>query len=279
MQDSVSYKSDSISSNQIASPLFVIPDSLKSESNTISFKQYIKILNDYTPVLLERKSLFKHKNYYVGKDIKIIERYSNPTHGWIFGLIFISIIIYSILIKAFYSKIKLIVKGVFSNITVFSTSIFLFAPIFSLLVYAPLSYYNYLSNSPINSHFGTYLLIVLVALIFYLIKYVLIYFFGLLFRQETLCAKYNFNQTLFLIADGLVLIPFAFLFYFLPNNLQYSMLIAIIIAIGILFLFRLLRGFVLVFKNTKASQFYLFVYLCTVEFLPIIIIYKYLFSY
>ena len=278
MQDSVSYKADSISNIKIENPLFVIPDSLKSESTTISFKQYIKILNDYTPVLVERKSLFKYKNYYVSKDIKMIEREVNPTYGWVFGLIFISILIYSIFIKAFYSKIKLIFKGVYSNITVFSISILLFVPIFSLLIYAPLSYYNYLSYSPINSHFGTYLLIVLVALTFFLIKYVLIYFFGLLFRLEALCSKYNFNHTLFFITDGLVLIPFVFLFYFLPNNLQFSILIASIIAISILFLFRLLRGFALVFKNTKASQFYLFVYLCTVEFLPIIIIYKYLFS-
>jgi len=278
MQDSVSYKADSISNIKIENPLFVIPDSLKSESTNISFKQYIKILNDYTPVLVERKSLFKYKNYYVSKDIKMIEREVNPTYGWIFGLIFISILIYSIFIKAFYSKIKLIFKGVYSNITVFPISILLFVPNFSLLIYAPLIYYNYLIYSPINSHFGTYLLIVLVALIFFLIKYVLIYFFGILFRLEALCSKYNFNHTLFFITDGLVLIPFVFLFYFLPNNLQFSMLIASIIAISILFLFRLLRGFALVFKNTKASQFYLFVYLCTVEFLPIIIIYKYLFS-
>lgn len=278
MQDSVSYKADSISNIKIENPLFVIPDSLKSESTTISFKQYIKILNDYTPVLVERKSLFKYKNYYVSKDIKMIEREVNPTYGWVFGLIFISILIYSIFIKAFYSKIKLIFKGVYSNITVFPISILLFVPNFSLLIYAPLIYYNYLIYSPINSHFGTYLLIVLVALIFFLIKYVLIYFFGILFRLEALCSKYNFNHTLFFITDGLVLIPFVFLFYFLPNNLQFSMLIASIIAISILFLFRLLRGFALVFKNTKASQFYLFVYLCTVEFLPIIIIYKYLFS-
>ena len=278
MQDSVSYKADSISNIKIENPLFVIPDSLKSESTNISFKQYIKILNDYTPVLVERKSLFKYKNYYVSKDIKMIEREVNPTYGWIFGLIFISILIYSIFIKAFYSKIKLIFKGVYSNITVFSISILLFVPNFSLLIYAPLIYYNYLIYSPINSHFGTYLLIVLVALTFFLIKYVLIYFFGLLFRLEALCSKYNFNHTLFFITDGLVLIPFVFLFYFLPNNLQFSILIASIIAISILFLFRLIRGFALVFKNTKASQFYLFVYLCTVEFLPIIIIYKYLFS-
>lgn len=278
MQDSVSYKADSISNIKIENPLFVIPDSLKSESTTISFKQYIKILNDYTSVLVERKSLFKCKNYYVSKDIKMIEREVNPTYGWVFGLIFISILIYSIFIKAFYSKIKLIFKGVYSNITVFPISILLFVPNFSLLIYAPLIYYNYLIYSPINSHFGTYLLIVLVALIFFLIKYVLIYFFGILFRLEALCSKYNFNHTLFFITDGLVLIPFVFLFYFLPNNLQFSMLIASIIAISILFLFRLLRGFALVFKNTKASQFYLFVYLCTVEFLPIIIIYKYLFS-
>ena len=129
MQDSVSYKADSISNIKIENPLFVIPDSLKSESTTISFKQYIKILNDYTPVLVERKSLFKYKNYYVSKDIKMIEREVNPTYGWVFGLIFISILIYSIFIKAFYSKIKLIFKGVYSNITVFPISILLFVPI------------------------------------------------------------------------------------------------------------------------------------------------------
>ena len=63
MQDSVSYKADSISNIKIENPLFVIPDSLKSESTNISFKQYIKILNDYklnifTKIILVIKFIF-----------------------------------------------------------------------------------------------------------------------------------------------------------------------------------------------------------------------------
>jgi len=279
MQDTISYTADNdnLKSSEIDSPLFIIPDSLKNDSNPVSFKQYISILNEHSPTLIERKSLFANKNYYINKELKTTERNSNNTPGWIFGIIFISIIVYFILIKTFYSKIKLIVKGIFSNVAIFSVAVLLFSPIFSLLVYAPLFYYKDLNYSFFDSDFGNFVLIFLLCIIYFVLKYALIYFFGLSFRFQSLCSKYNFNQTFFYLIGGLLLIPFVFLFYFLPNLYQYSLLITILIVACILFVIRLLRGFAIVFNHTKASQFYLFVYLCTVEFLPLVVIYKYIY--
>ncbi len=279
MQDTINHNTDSVVNNQIDEPLFIIPDSLQNQNKTIGFKQYLQNLNELFPAVVERKSLFREKNFYVGKDMRVREREVNKTEAWVFGIIILLFLVYSVLIRAFRHKIKYVFKGVYSHTITLTVAMLLFAPIFALMVCTPIDYYEYLRYSPFKSSFLTYLLILLASILFFSLKYMLIYFFGLSFRLENICNKYNYNQVIFYFIDGLILLPILFLYYFLPETYEYPTMIVLFIVAGILLLTRLIIGFSLVFVKVKISKFYLFVYLCTLEIVPLIIIYKYIFSY
>ena len=279
MQDTIRANQDTLQTNIINQPIFIIPSSTDQDTNVIGFKDYIvKTLNGTIPPLVERKSLFKEKSF-VQKNINTINRPNNYSEGWIYGVIMFVTVLYLILIKIFSNKIGQVIKGTFNQATLLILVIFLFVPTMALLCYAPISQYNYFSYFPIVSKFGIYMLISLGVVVFCLAKYLLIFFFGVLFRTKSICLQYNSNQFGFYLIDGIILIPFLFLYYYLPNNTQNIILIISLIVLCILLLIRLIKGLLLVLNETKFSKFYLFFYLCTVEFLPLIIIYKFLISY
>lgn len=280
MQDTIRANQDTLQLNVINdNPIFIIPSSSDKDSNVFGFKDYIvNALNENLPPLVERKSLFKEKTF-VNKSFNIINRPNNYSEGWIYGIIMFVTVLYLILIKIFSNKIGQVIKGTFNQATLLILVIFLFVPTITLLCYAPISQYNYFSYFPIVSKFGIYMIILLGVVAFCLAKYLLIFFFGVLFRTKSICSQYNSNQFGFYLIDGIILIPFLFLYYYLPSNTENTILLISLIVICILLLIRLIKGLLLVLNETKFSKFYLFFYLCTVEFLPLIIIYKFLISY
>jgi len=279
MQDTIRVNQDTLQTNIINQPIFIIPSSTDKDTNVVGFKDYIvKTLNETIPPLVERKSLFKEKSF-VHKNFNTINRPNNYSEGWIYGIIMFVTVLYLILIKIFSNKLGQVIKGTFNQAALLIFVIFLFVPTMALLCYAPISQYNYFSYFPIVSKFGIYMIILLGVVAFCLAKYLLIFFFGVLFRTKSICSQYNSNQFGFYLIDGIILIPFLFLYYYLPNNTQNSILIISLIVLCILLLIRLIKGLLLVLNETKFSKFYLFFYLCTVEFLPLIIIYKFLISY
>lgn len=284
MQDTVRKNLDTLhaeigQTNNIDQPLFIIPTSPDTDTTIVGFRDYIvKILNESVPPLVERKSLFKEKAF-INKELSIINRSNNHYESWIYGVIVFVTIFYLILIKIFSNKIGQVIKGTFNQEALLLPVIFLFVPVMALLFYAPISQYNYFSYFPISSHFGIYMLIFSGVLTFCLTKYILIFFFGALFRTKAICSQYNSNQLGFYLLEGIILIPFTFLYYYLPNNAQDTVLIISLIVLLIVLLIRLIKGLLLVLNETKFSKFYLFFYLCTIELLPLIIIYKSLISY
>ena len=259
---------------EISSPIFIVTDSVEKDTSIVGFKDYIiKTLNSNLEPLLERESLFRHKTY-VSQNMKFYERPNSFAEGWIYGVIFLVTIFYAVLIKIFSTKIKNLIRGTFNHLTLLIFLFFLFMPIIALLCYIPISQYNYYSYFPIKSHFGIFLILYLGISIYCLSKYVLVYFFGELFRARLLCFHYNSNQLGFYFINGLVMLPLLYLYYFSPYSLKGNLLIVILIAFSILLLISLVKGLLLVLSETKLSKFYLFVYLCILEFIPLIIIYK-----
>jgi len=284
MQDTIKTNIDTLHANvgqlnNIEQPLFIIPYSPDRDTTILGFNGYVvKTLNESLPPLAERKSLFKEK-VFVNKELSVINRPNNYSDSWIYGIILFVTILYLILIKVFSNKIVQVIKGAFNQEVLLFPVIFLFVPVMALLCYAPISQYNYFMYFPIASHFGVYMLIFLGVFAFCFTKYILIFFFGALFRTKTICSQYNANQLGFYLLDGIILIPIIFLYYYLPNDTHNTALIISLIVLCILLLIRLIKGLIIVLNGTKFSKFYLFFYLCTVELLPLIIIYKSLISY
>jgi hypothetical protein len=108
----------------------------------------------------------------------------------------------------------------------------------------------------------------------YLIKIISVRVMGFILRTEKEHQEYNNNILLFLNLLSFGLFPLVILIAFTPKApadlLVKTGCVFIITAI----LFRIGRGFVLAVSNPLLSRFYLFLYLCTLEILPLVVILK-----
>jgi hypothetical protein len=93
-------------------------------------------------------------------------------------------------------------------------------------------------------------------------------FNGVAETSEFLFSLDNFNRV-----TGIILIPIVALIAFYPyENINFIVLLGGLTVVGS-YLFLLQRGISILLKK-QFSIFYLFLYLCTLEFLPLLLIYK-----
>ncbi len=151
-------------------------------------------------------------------------------------------------------------------------------PIMLLLLYAfVLSFFAYIVINqyyPNSFYFslGEGLLILWGTIIlFYLGKFLSIWFLSILFETRQLSARYMLDSYLFHISEGLILLPLLILFIY--SGIQIFHYVAIIVLIA-LWALRLQRAYVIGLACTNFSRSYLFLYLCTLEVLPFFLLYK-----
>ena len=106
---------------------------------------------------------------------------------------------------------------------------------------------------------------------FWLLKISAIWFLGIVFRTIPSTQDYLQNILAFSFITGLILLPLLILAVFLHSNI---LLYIILIIIGLLYFFRVMRGVFIGISLKKFSWLFLFVYLCTLEILPLLVILK-----
>jgi len=128
-----------------------------------------------------------------------------------------------------------------------------------------------------NIHgFLLYLLIVASLLIYWTGKILLVRLLGIIFKTYQATNEYLLNILILIIVTGIVLLPLLVLTIYLKSI--FLLYICLIIFI-LLFLFRFIRGFIIGFSVSRFSYMLLFVYLCSLEILPVIILAKLILSY
>lgn len=118
-----------------------------------------------------------------------------------------------------------------------------------------------------------------VLFVVYLGKYIFLAFSGWVFNVPEATGAYTFIVFLVNKVLGIVLIPFVWLITFSPQPIKQ---IAITISAGIvfvLFAYRYLISFGVIRSNLKVSALHFFLYLCAVELLPLVLIYKLLVNF
>lgn len=108
-------------------------------------------------------------------------------------------------------------------------------------------------------------------LILWLIKLATIYTSGKLFRTRIESDEYLVTNIIFNSGSGLLAFPFVFAGYYADN------VISLYIAGGVFVLGAILRFIRSIFVGLSAQTFpviYLFLYLCTLEILPLLVLYK-----
>jgi hypothetical protein len=96
---------------------------------------------------------------------------------------------------------------------------------------------------------------------------------GLVFEGTAETNEYLFNIDVFNRILGIVLFPIVALINYYPADNPLFMVYTGIFTVGVFYAFLLQRGISILLKK-QFSIFYLFLYLCTLEFLPLLLIYK-----
>ena len=110
-----------------------------------------------------------------------------------------------------------------------------------------------------------------VLVVYWLIKIALIRLIGITFKTGSTTDEYLLNVLIFNIITGLTILPFIVSAIYLKSSF---ILYFCFIILGIFFIFRFFRGFFIGISLRKFSYLFLFVYLCSLEFLPLIVLVK-----
>jgi len=108
----------------------------------------------------------------------------------------------------------------------------------------------------------------------YFFKFLFLWFSGWLFGQQEAIGNYSFIVFLTNKVMGVFLIPAILLLTFSPIAVQDFAYNGALIIIIILFVYRYLVSFSIIRASLKVSAFHFFLYLCTCEVLPMLVLYK-----
>lgn len=108
----------------------------------------------------------------------------------------------------------------------------------------------------------------------YSIKMILLRFLSTVFDLEKPVALYIFNVFLMIMMIGLLLLPINILLAYGPLQYRHWILLIAVGIIALLFVYRIVRVIGIWSGIPGFSLFYLFLYLCTFEIAPLLIIWK-----
>ena len=119
-----------------------------------------------------------------------------------------------------------------------------------------------------------YLVYCVGVIVFFNLKNFVCILLGIIFKYQEEFSEYIHNENLFNKNIGLLLFPIVVLFPYVPDIYKQFVLFAGIFFFGIMILLRTLRGFQIIIRK-GVSKFYMILYLCAIEILPVLILIKY----
>lgn len=141
---------------------------------------------------------------------------------------------------------------------------------FSMFIYQVLNIFELASA---NNKFTFFLMVLAAVLVYFTVKKFLYKVVGLMFETNAETDEYVFNLNNSNRTLGLSLLPLVALISFSPMQTPVYVLIAGVVIVVLFQLVLVLRGIFILLRK-QFSIFYLFLYLCTLEFLPLLLIYK-----
>ena len=141
----------------------------------------------------------------------------------------------------------------------------------SLLLYQVSTWFNPSHLLFLSTPVYLYFTCLGIMVLYWMVKITLIRLVGVTFKTESTTDEYFLNVLIFNIITGLSILPFLIPAIYLKS--PFFLYICLII-LGIFIIFRFLRGFLIGISLRKFSYLFLFVYLCSLEFLPLIVLLK-----
>ena len=206
----------------------------------------------------------------------------NP--GWIHIMIFICFLLFATAQYGYFRRMQQIFKAYFVN-RLFNqlsrdggllserVSIFLFISFvlsFSLFIFKIYDFYYDVPSSVIYS-FILYTKIVAGVLLFYFLKMLLYKSCGYIFKSAKETSDYILTIYIYGQVVGVILLPIIVVATYINN--VFIIYIGLTV-IALLYIYRLFRGITITISNVKISAYYIFLYLCTLEILPLLLLTK-----
>lgn len=119
-----------------------------------------------------------------------------------------------------------------------------------------------------------YLTILLFIIVVYTVKFAFSKVLFFVFNDINLSNEYIFNVTLYNNLLGIFFIPILGLCYFSGFNVDFILKYIALPLISISLILRLVRQ-VVIGKSKGVSYFYIFLYICTLEILPLVVLYRF----
>jgi hypothetical protein len=261
-----------------------------------NFKEFIK---KNEAVIFKAKNTFKAENITFGKSIFVPHvlkaRHSKPIFiqhkekGVGFSIIFLALILFAIIQVLYHKRFQMFRNAFLNNryaaqimreenilnyrISQLLTVVFLLTG--SLFIFQINKFYGSILKG--ISDWELYGIIFSGFSSFFLLKYILNKILGYIFLVEKEVKEYLFNYFLFNQFWGLgSIIILALLEY--GRNFPFSeIMVAGLASYALVFVYQIIRSYSLAMPNKRISNLYLFLYFCTLEILPLVIISSFLF--
>jgi len=278
---------DSINANYIA------PDSLIIFGYKQEWSQFRK---EYVPKFNYERDLVKPIPYdsqqTVLKHVEVVfpgKKLIRSNPDWLVGVLLLSFLLFASVRLIFNKYLSQLIQSTINYSTftrlfreryfnLFHASFRLdlvFSMIFSLFGYQFLSAHKISIGA--SKSYSAYLLCLGTVIGYYTAKKIIYYFIGILTESKTEVQEYLFNIAVFNRVIGLFLLPVTGIIAFIPlSNVEPLFYIGLLL-LAIFYLMSLIRG-AKIFLKKHFSISYLILYLCTLEFLPLLLIYNFLLS-
>lgn len=177
--------------------------------------------------------------------------------------LFQSVVNYSTSSRMFRERNYSILSGAFRLDVLYYT-------IFSVFILQILGFFSIGNQRPGIFYYGKILGLVI---LYFVLKKFLYKLLGIIFKGIPETSEFIFNIDNFNRVTGIILIPVVALLAFYPYQYMFVIVIAGIATVFGLYFILLVRGISILLRK-QFSILYLFLYLCTLEFLPLLLIFK-----
>ena len=146
--------------------------------------------------------------------------------------------------------------------------------LFNLLMIINLSFFIWSVSPSENYDFTQFLKIIIYTILYYLLKFICIWFLGHLLKMNQIANIALFFTTLFDKVFALFAFPILVLFHFYVSDITDQTTLIICSFLIIFFVLKIFWTLKIGIKSFGLSRFYLFLYICILEFFPLLLLYR-----
>ena len=146
--------------------------------------------------------------------------------------------------------------------------------LFNLLMIINLSFFIWSVSPSANYEFTQFLKIIIYTILYYLLKFICIWFLGHLVKMNQIANIALFFTTLFDKVFALFAFPILVLFHFYVSDITEQTTLIICSFLIIFFVLKIFWTLKIGIKSFGLSRFYLFLYICILEFFPLALLYR-----